>query len=225
LAETGQNNIQAVVFDLDGLMVDSERIFYRVGQVLLERRGKRFTDHHMRIMLGLPPRIAYANLIESAGLDEPVEALAEEGRQVFFELMDKELKPMPGLETLLEHLQKLSLPLAVATSSGRVYTERVLAQLGLTDRFRFILTSDDVQNGKPDPEVYLKAASRFGCPPSNTLVLEDSPVGLAAAKAAGAYCVVVPSHYTPDADWSAADLVASRLDDPELLQFISDRCR
>jgi len=217
--------VEAVVFDLDGLMVDSERVFYRVGEELMRRRRRQFSEEHMRIMLGRPPRVAYANLIKAAGLQESVDELAEEGRELFFQLMATELRPMPGLERLLAELGRLRLPLAVATSSGRLYTERVLAQFELRDRFEFVLTCDDVSAGKPDPEVYLKAAGRFGLDPQRLLVLEDSPVGLAAAKAAGALCIVVPSEYTPEADWSAADLVARRLDDPELIAFIAERAR
>lgn len=212
------------MFDLDGLLVDSEKLFFRVGERLLERRGKRFTQRTMSLMLGRPARQAYANMAAEHGLDEPIEELIKEGRRLFFELMDQEgIDLMPGAAELLEYVQSLNMPVGLATSSGRHYTERVLEAVGLSDRFAFVLTSDDIKLGKPHPEIYLLSARRHGVSPQALLVFEDSPAGLQAAVSAGAQCIVVPSPYTPDADWRGASLVASRLDSPEVFAFIAQR--
>ena len=214
------NPIQAVVFDLDGLMVDSEKLFVRVAEQLLARRGKQFSMELMRRMLGLRGSEGVALMRAEFQLEDTCESLAAESREIFFEMMPDVLEVMPGVLALLNRLEAARLPKAVATSSTRPYTERVLAQFALTRRFQFLLTAEDVTHGKPHPEIYCTAAHRFALEPCEIAVLEDSPVGLAAARAAGARCFVVPSPYTPDADWSAAHAVVPRLDADELFELL-----
>ena len=128
--------------------------------------------------------------------------------------MDTVVHPMPGLFVLLDHVHARALPAAVATSSGQSYADRLLVRHGVQDRFEFVLASEDVTLGKPDPEIYRLAAGRFGVPAGSMLVLEDSPAGLAAAKEAGAVAVGVPHEHSPQRRSAAADLVVARLDDP-----------
>ena len=109
----------------------------------------------------------------------------------------------------------------MATSSRRAYAERLLPRHGLADRFDFVLASEDVTLGKPDPEIYRKAVERFGLPADSVLVLEDSPAGLAAAKGAGAFAVGVPHEHSPAEGLHAADLIVPRLDDPALLALLN----
>jgi HAD superfamily hydrolase (TIGR01509 family) len=209
--------IRAVVFDLDGLMFDTEALFFRVAGEMLAARGKRFTPEIMRAMMGrraVEAGLAFKTL---AGLDEPVESLMAEARERFFAEMDAAVHPTPGLFALLDHLHRRGLPLAVATSSRRSYAERLLRGHGLYDRFAFLLTSEDVERGKPDPEIYRKAAERFGQPAASVLVLEDSPAGVAAAKGAGAFAVAIPHEHSPAEGLADADLIVPRLDDPALL--------
>ena len=212
--------IRAVVFDLDGLMFDTEALFFRVSCDALAARGKTFTAEMMQAMLGRRAVDAGHSLKSLAGLDEPAEALLAEVRQRFFALLDTAVHPTRGLFVLLEHLARRKLPLAVATSSRRAYADRLLGQHGLLDRFEFILASEDVTQGKPDPQIYLLAAKRFDVPASSLVVLEDSPAGLAAAKGAGAFVVGVPHEHSPAQALSEADLIVSRLDEPALLALI-----
>jgi HAD superfamily hydrolase (TIGR01509 family) len=216
--------IRSVVFDLDGLMFDTEALFFRVSSEALAARGKAFTPELMELMLGRRSIEAGHVLKTLAGLEEPVERFLAEVRDRFAALVDTAVHPTPGLFVLLEKLARLALPLAVATSSRRAYAERLLSRHGLEDRFRFVLASEDVARGKPDPEVYHLAAERFGVPAGAMLVLEDSPAGLAAAKAAGAMAVVVPHEHSPARGLAAADLIVHRLDDPALLQLIEREC-
>src|SRR5262249_47738238 len=112
------------------------------------------------------------------------------------------------------------LPTAVATSSGRDYADRLLNRHGLARRFSFVLTSEDVTRGKPDPQVYLLAADRFGVDRGEMLVLEDSPAGVQAGRDAGAVVVAVPHAHSPADALGAAHLVVPRLDDPSVLAMI-----
>jgi HAD superfamily hydrolase (TIGR01509 family) len=212
--------IRAVVFDLDGLMFDTEALFYRVSSDALEARGKSFTPEMMQAMLGRRAVDAGHSLKTLAGLDEPAEDLLADVRRRFFALVDTAVHPTPGLFVLLDHLAHRELPLAVATSSRREYAQRLLTQHGLLDRFEFILASEDVTRGKPDPEIYRLAAERFAVPASSILVLEDSPAGLAAARGAGAFAVGVPHEHSPAHALHDASLIVSRLDQPALLNLI-----
>ncbi len=209
--------IRAVVFDLDGLMFDTEALFYRVSSEVLEARGKRFTPEIMRALIGRRSAEVAGVLKEMTGLEEPVERLQAEVKERFYAEMDTAVHPTSGLYVLLDRLRQRRLPLAVATSSSHSYADRLLIRHGLRDRFEFVLASQDVTRGKPDPEIYHLAAERFGVPAETLLVLEDSPAGLAAAIGAGAIAVGVPHEHSPPEGLTAATLVVPRLDAPELL--------
>jgi HAD superfamily hydrolase (TIGR01509 family) len=215
------NAIRAVVFDLDGLMFDTEALFFRVASDMLAARGKVFTAEIMQAMMGRRSVEAGETFRTMAGLDEPLEVLMTEVRARFFAEVDTAVHPTPGLIALLAHLGTRSIPLAVATSSHRAYAERLLTEHGLADRFDFVLASEDVTLGKPDPEIYRKAVERFGMPADAVLVLEDSPAGLAAAKGAGTFAVGVPHEHSPAEGLHAADLIVPRLDDPALLALLN----
>ncbi|HEV3163551.1 MAG TPA: HAD family phosphatase [Isosphaeraceae bacterium] len=212
--------IRAVVFDLDGLMFDTEALYFRVAGEMLAARGKEFTPAMMRLMIGRRAAEVTAELVAMAELEESVEDVLAETRARFYALMDTAVHPTPGLFVLLDNLGQKKLPLAVATSSRRSYAEGLLESHGLLARFAFLLTSEDVTRGKPDPEIYRLAAERFGLPTSSVLVLEDSPAGVAAGKAAGAFTIAIPHEHSPAEDLAAADLVAPRLDDPRVLAIV-----
>ena len=213
--------IRAVVFDLDGLMFDTEALFFRVASEMLRDRGKVFTVDIMRAMIGRQPSVSARAFQTMAELDEDPDALMAQAKGRFEVLIDSAVQPMPGLLTLLDHLQTLDVPLAVGTSSGRAYAHRLLRGHGLIDRFAFVLCREDVTLHKPDPEIYRTAASKFGFDPAEVLVLEDTPTGLLAAKEAGTFAVGVPHDHSPASDLAGADLIVRSLDDQALLARIA----
>ncbi|HKM56287.1 MAG TPA: HAD family phosphatase [Isosphaeraceae bacterium] len=210
-------SIRAVVFDLDGLMFDTEALYFRVSSEMVAARGKTFTPEIMRAMIGRRSVEAGYMLKTMTGLNEPLDVLLADVRQRFYAEMETAVHPTPGLFHLLDRLGHHGLPLAVATSSRRSYAAQLLGQHRLLDRFRFVLGSEDVAHGKPDPEIYLTAIERFDVPPRSVLVLEDSPAGVASGRAAGTYVVGVPHEHSPAQALQSADLIVQRLDDPGLL--------
>ena len=212
--------ILAVAFDLDGLMFDTEALFFRVASEMVQARGKTFHVDIMRAMIGRQPSESGMALKTLAGLEEDPDFLMAEATERFMALVDTAVQPTPGLIHLLDLLDGRAMPLAVATSSHRKYAERLLDRHKLIDRFALILAREDVTRHKPDPEIYATVAARFGIEPASLLVLEDTPTGLAAAKAAGAFGVAVPHEHSPASDLQAADLIVARLDDPNLLDRI-----
>jgi HAD superfamily hydrolase (TIGR01509 family) len=208
--------IRAVVFDLDGLLFNTEELYQLVGTEVLRRRGKAFDVELLNAMMGRPPRIALQLMIDYHQLDATVEQLAAENEEVFVAILDQRLELMPGVSDLLAALEQAKLPKAIATSSGPAFVANVLGRFKLGPRFQFILTCDDITHGKPDPEIYLKAARRFELDPSEMLVLEDSQNGCRAAVAAGAFAVAVPAGHSRTHDFHGARLVIDTLADPRL---------
>lgn len=207
---------RGVVFDLDGLMFNTEELYAEVGSELLGRRGKCFSPDLVHATMGRPGRDAFRIMIEWHGLSETVQCLADESEKIFSAILAERLAPMPGLPELLTRLERARIPKAVATSSGRKYAEYVLSRFDYLRRFEFVLTCEDVFEGKPHPEIYLKAAARLGQSPSQLLVLEDSQNGCRAAVAAGTFAVAVPGDHSRTHDFSGASLVIDHLADERL---------
>jgi HAD superfamily hydrolase (TIGR01509 family) len=208
--------LQAVVFDLDGLLFNTEELYQDVGSQLLERRGKQFDAPLLDAMMGRPPRVSLQIMIDWHQLDATVEQLSAETAEIFAGILDKRLELMPGAAKLLDSLEAASIPKAIATSSGPQFVRNVLSRFALEPRFRFILTCDDVRDGKPHPEIYLSAAQRFGVSPASMLVLEDSQNGCRAAVAAGAFAVAVPGAHSRSHDFTGSAFQADTLADPRI---------
>ena len=212
--------MRAVNFDLDGLMFNTEDIYWRVGTKLLARRGHEFNDELNAQIMGRPPRVCFEVMIEHCSLDDTWQNLMAESEQIFLGLLDGNVEPMPGLLDLLDALEAAAIPKAICTSSSRTVLTAVLSPFGMEPRFTFTLASDDITQGKPHPEIYLAAADRFGFEPSEILVLEDSQTGCRSAAAAGSFVVAVPGLHSRDQDFSAASLVADSLADPRLYEVL-----
>jgi HAD superfamily hydrolase (TIGR01509 family) len=214
-------NYRSVVFDLDGLMIDSERIFEEAARRFLARRGRTLNAGVMLEMMGTPSQQGLRIFRDRHQLPEAIEDLSAECSQLFYEVLGQEPAPLlPGVRELLDRLDRNRVPKAIATSSSARYVQRILQPHGLLPRFDFVLTAEDVRLGKPFPEVYEKAAARFGHAPPEMVVLEDSPNGLRAAKAAGARCVVVPHALVPLDDLAEADAIVPSVAAPRFLDLL-----
>lgn len=207
---------KAVVFDLDGLMFNTEELYQHVGGEVLRRRGKQFDAELLDAMMGRPGSVALQLMIDWHQLIETVEQLATESDEVFAGILGERLETMPGLLELLDALERAAVPKAIATSSRRAFVTDVLSRFDLEPRFSFILTAEDVVQGKPFPEIYQRAAARFGLDPRETLVLEDSENGCRAAAAAGAFTVAVPGGHSRRHNFDVASLVVDSLADPRI---------
>ena len=216
---------RAVVFDMDGLMFNTEEIYTLVGAELMRRRGHEFTDELKDAIMGLRPQPTFETMIRWHGLDDTWEEMAAESNRIFVGLLDERLAPLPGLLELLDWLEKAGIPKAIGTSSGRDLLGEVFRRFDLRARFQFILTAEDIANGKPHPEIYLTAAGRFGLDSRQILVLEDSQNGCRAAAAAGAFTVAVPGDHSRGHDFSSASLVVDSLEDPRLYEAMGTGSR
>ncbi len=213
--------IDAVAFDMDGLLLNTEDLYGEVGEIMMQRRGKVYRDEVRRGMIGLPAPQAFGVLIEAESLKETWEELQEETDQVFDELLPTRLRLMPGVSELLTQLENAGVPKCIATSSTPGFAHKALNLVGLFQRFDFVITATDVRKGKPSPDIYEAAAARMGVATANMLVLEDSPIGTKAGVAAGAYVVSVPNEHTIDGCFAGAKWVADSLKDRRLSLLLS----
>ncbi len=205
--------LRAVIFDLDGLMVDSEALAMAAWDRVVSRYGHRMTVPFYRTLIGL--RVADSARLVCRHFDLPIspdEALAERER-LFLASVPARLQARPGLYALLDALTAREIPLAVATSGHRRYVRMALDILGLADRFAAVAMGDEVARGKPAPDVYLLAARRLGVPPADCLALDDAPLGVEAACAAGMRCIAVPSRWTAGQPFPGAARICASLDE------------
>lgn len=211
---------RAVVFDMDGLMFNTEDVYWYVGDEVLQRRGYRFSRELSDAMMGRPPRGAFEVMIAWHALDCTWQQLAVESEEAFLRLMVGRVAMMPGLPELLDALEAACIPKAIGTSSARVLVDALLAVFHLEPRFAFILAAEDITHGKPNPEIYQKAAGRFGLAPGEVVVLEDSENGCKAAAAAGAITIAVPGAHSAAQDFSSAHMQINTLADPRLYELL-----
>jgi len=217
------SSLLAVVFDLDGLMFNTERLYQEADTEMLARRGKKFSPALCDRMTGRKTTEALQIMIDWYQLEETVEQLSEEIADIFDRIIPQRLAPLPGLLPLLDALERASIPKAIATSSGRRFVDLVLGQYAMKARFEFVLTGEDVQHGKPAPDVYRLAADRLGIPCQRMMVLEDSSIGCQAATAANAFTVAVPHGRSLEHDFPEVPFKATSLADPRIAAALQIR--
>jgi HAD superfamily hydrolase (TIGR01509 family) len=189
--------VEAALFDMDGLLLDTEVIYIEAMQAAARTLGREMSLDFCHSMVGVPSHecnlMIEAYYGEGFSLTEFREHFSVHRRR----LMDGGIPVKPGVVELLDFLAGRGLPLAVATSAGRATAEHHLGRAGLLDRFTTLATRDDVERAKPHPDVYLEAARRLGVAPERCLAFEDSNIGLEAAHAAGAMAFMVPDLLQP----------------------------
>ena len=196
--------VRAVIFDFDGLMIDSETVALEIWQRYVSRFGKDLTSDLYRPMIGRSPQGGASYVRDLFDLPKSSDEVLIEYWQERTEEMVHRGQPMPGLQELTRFLEDRTIPLGVASNSPAVYVEKTLDALGYLDMMSCVVSSDQVANGKPAPDVYLACAACLDLEPSVCVAIEDSPTGLRAAVEAGMQCLVVPNATLRDEDYSSA---------------------
>jgi HAD superfamily hydrolase (TIGR01509 family) len=210
----------AALFDNDGLTLDTESAWTRAEAALFARYGQTFTMDHKRELLGTAPAVSAAKLERMLG--QPGPALSDELYELAVEEVAKTAEPMPGAVALLAALAQAGVPVGLVSNARRHFVEPALRAAGLHDAFAVVITVDDVARPKPAPDAYIAAAVALGAEPAACAVLEDSPTGLAAGRAAGALTIGIPS--LPGVVLEA-DVIAASLEDPAVWRALGLEAR
>jgi HAD superfamily hydrolase (TIGR01509 family) len=200
-----------VVFDLDGIIVDSEPTHERATDEYLAGLGTTVDRALRDAMMGR--RVRDLTDAIAARLSRPPDEVFAEREAIFWRLLGSDgVQAMPGLHGAIASLVGAGLALAVATSGTRAYVDHVLERLGVREAFGVVVSGEDVVHGKPDPETYLRAAALLRADPRDCVALEDTFHGVTAARAAGMHAVAIPNPLTAGMDFHAADAVLPDLE-------------
>lgn len=193
---------QAVVFDMDGLMIDTERVALECWIESARVFGWEISRETCLSLVGLGQRESRQALLDRMGGKFPLAEVSARGRERYLQRLRGEgVAVKPGLVPLLDWLAERDVPVAVATSTQHALALEKLALAGLRERFETIVCGDQVPKGKPAPDVYREAVARIDADPARCIALEDSEIGLRAAHAAGLTCIVVPDLLPPSPEY------------------------
>ncbi len=204
--------LKAILFDMDGVIVDSEPLHKKVQETILARYHIEPTEEELQSYVGLGVKPLLEKHIQKYRLPVSLEALHLFYLETLFRIFSNgELKPIPGAIELIQQAKAFGLKLAVASSSPLKLIQLILHRLKILKYFDTVVSGDEVKKGKPDPEIFLEAASRVGCAPEECIVIEDSTNGVLAAKKAKMKCIAFQSPNTKGQQFDLADRVIDDL--------------
>ncbi len=206
---------KGILFDMDGVLVDSEPLFHKAVNIMVERCGAApiTEEENNRYLLGTTVEETWVRVKELRDVPQTPAELLAGYNEVVKDVLRSDLVPRPGVRDLIAEAQRRGLPIAVASSSLREWVDLKLSVIGLTDAFNVKLGGDDIENGKPAPDIYIKAARLIGLEATDCIAIEDSPIGLAAASSSGAYTICTLTDSTRHLDLSAAHVIIENLEE------------
>lgn len=208
--------IKAVLIDMDGLLINSEELYLEANKIYFKDFDFEFTEDFHKQGTGKKFEIWIKTIIPDSVINKSGEEILKERNQVFFKLVKKKLKLMPGARDFL-NMEKHHFKSALVTSSKKDYVNLVFDITGIKKYFDVIITGETVVYGKPDPECYLEAAKSLAVSPEECVVVEDAPSGILAGKNAGMKVIAVPSYYVKDSpEIKKANLILDSLEEIKL---------
>lgn len=215
--------IRALIFDFDGLILDTEIAIFRCWEEVYGQHGQTLDLQTYAACIGTAENVfdPHQHLESLIGRTLDRQAMTAQRYQRYWDFLDD--RPLPGVEEYLREAKRLGLATAIASSSEVEWVHGHLDRLGLRSYFDVIRCGDQVKRTKPDPELYRTAAEQLGVAPAEAIAFEDSPNGVLAARRAGLYCVAVPNRLTRELDLSAADLIIDSLAAMPLSELLASR--
>jgi haloacid dehalogenase superfamily, subfamily IA, variant 3 with third motif having DD or ED/haloacid dehalogenase superfamily, subfamily IA, variant 1 with third motif having Dx(3-4)D or Dx(3-4)E len=206
--------IKAFIFDMDGVIIDSEPIHFEVDRLTAKHFGVDMTQEDLERFVGMTNPELWAIIRQEHGIPHTVdEIIAFQSVKKRQYLDEADIGPISGIVELLEELRRHNIAIGLASSSPRSFIEAVLEKFKIRDGFSCIVSGEEVPNGKPAPDIYLEAAGQLGVSPEHCMVLEDSRNGVLAAKRAGMRCIGYANPNSGRQDLSAADRIVHRITD------------
>ncbi|MGM9934583.1 HAD family phosphatase [uncultured Clostridium sp.] len=192
-------NIKAVIFDMDGILIDTERISFNAFKEVLKGYNYEMSEEFYLTMIGRNVKSIKEVMLSEYGSSFPFDEIYEKKVKIAVETIDRDgVIIKPGVHELVDYLKDNNYRIAVATSTRKERAHYLLEQIGIKDKVDYIICGDQVVNSKPDPEIFLKAAKGIGIEPQNCMVIEDSDAGILAASRAGMTGINVPDMKKPD---------------------------
>jgi HAD superfamily hydrolase (TIGR01509 family) len=219
--EANLSRFAAVIFDMDGVLVDGEPLHFRAVNQLLAEDGREITLDQYKPYMGT--KAGWREFVADLGLPHPVEHYSARYDEVILEQYRSEAEALPGALAVVGAIREAGIPLALCSSSRRSWVDAALERIGLAGQFVTITTGSDVTDGKPAPDIYLAAAAAIGKPPEQCLAIEDAPAGIQSAKAAGMTCWAVLTEYTRDLELPNPDAVFETLEHINLDEIVGVR--
>ncbi len=202
---------QGVIFDMDGVLADSEPAHFRAINAALAPYGRELSHEQHSAQMGFGLDESLRATLRDTGLDLPIAVLGEAYSAAVLDEVARDASPLPGDIELVLRLRELGIAVAVASSSMPSWIEATLAGIGLSGQFDAVVSGATVEHPKPAPDIYLRAAELLGLEASECIAIEDSPTGLRSAKASGAFTIQSRSSSTPFPPQPEADLVLESL--------------
>lgn len=223
--------VKGVIFDMDGVIIDSEPVHYKVGQLLFRELGIEIPDSMLSTFVGLSDRHTWSRIKASHRLRESVEYLVARDRSMYLEVLSEllrkhEIGPIAGVSDLIRNLCGNSIRLALASSSSLEVIQKVLSSFEISQYFTAIVSGDEVERGKPAPEIFLTSCEVLGLPVEDCVVIEDSRNGIEASVSAGIRCIGFRNRGSREQDLSKADAVIESFVglDFALLDLLTNKC-
>lgn len=218
-----ERKIQAVIFDMDGVISDTQVIHSSTESEMLKTYGIEMDpDEITRRYAGVEGKIMFPVIFKDAKKEmPPLDELLRRKWEMVDKIVKVSIKEIPGTREFIEQLKKYKVPIAVASASRLSFIKKVLSELNLTDKFDAISSSEEVEYGKPEPDIFLLSAKRLSVAPENCLVIEDGINGMIAAKRAGMQCIGLVINQNYKAEDYPADLLTEDLQDVPIEEFIS----
>jgi HAD superfamily hydrolase (TIGR01509 family) len=199
---------RAVIFDMDGVLLNSEPYYYKYLNSRFEKLGLHVTDEEYNGFVGLPSRKVWSYLENTRGVNLRIEELMRHEEEQVNDIFNQaQLEPVQGVTNLLESLHSINVAMSVASSSYKSTIELIIDRLGFNGYFKFLLSGTEVSNGKPHPDIFLKSAILLDVLPKDCIVIEDSTNGILGAKGAGMMCIGYKNPGSGQQDLSKADLI------------------
>lgn len=212
--------IKAIIFDMDGVIIDSEPFHFESDQLTMKSFGIDVSHEELNKYVGVANPIMWAELKEKYNLASSVDQLLEkQDYYINFLMGNRQLEPVDGIPELLAEAKKAGMKIGLASSSGRSFIEMILAKLGIIHYFEVIVSGEEVKNSKPAPDIFLKAAEKLKVSPKDCLVIEDSQHGVKAAIVAGMICIGFDNPNSGVQDLSPAHTVVSSITQIDLKKY------
>lgn len=210
--------MKAVIFDMDGVIIDSEPIHFETDMETLKYFGCKISTKELEKYVGTTNEYMYTDIKRNFKLDQSLEEIINyRSKLVKRKIIYLELEPIKGIKELLMELKRRNIDTAIASSSPKDFIDTVIDKFKLQEYFKYIVSGEEVKKGKPYPDIYIETSKKLGVHPDKCIVIEDSKNGILAAKAAGMLCIGLKNINSGNQDLSNADIIVNSIKEIKIL--------